>query len=98
VCVHSPQVTSKNSIILVLSANVGFKSASASTFGLVLGGGVIVEGPYLITGVLTAQRYCNSPEKLLPGLLEDAPLTLKQMLWFQNGGSLTVCGEDSNRE
>jgi hypothetical protein len=31
-------------------------------------------------------------------LLEDAPLTLRQMLWFQHGGALAFCGENSNRE
>jgi hypothetical protein len=51
----------------------------------------------VIPAGLTAQRYCNSPENLLPVLLEDAPVTLRH-IWFLHGGALALCGEDANRE
>jgi hypothetical protein len=47
---------------------------------------------------LTGERYCNSPENLLPVLREDAPVTLRHMLWFLHGGALPLCEEDANRE
>jgi hypothetical protein len=40
--------------------------------------GDIVVGPYLIPDRLTAQRYRDFPETVLPGLLEDVPLAVRQ--------------------
>lgn len=54
----------------MLCMNVGIKSASASTFGPVLLGDIIV-GPYLLSDKLTAQQYFL--ETVLLGLLEGVP-------------------------
>jgi hypothetical protein len=41
-------------------------------------------GPYLPHDRLTAQRYCDFLETVLPGLLVDVPLAVRQKLWFQH--------------
>jgi hypothetical protein len=43
---------------------------------------------------LTAQRYCDFLETVLPGLPEDVPLAVRQRLWLQNDGAPAHCGED----
>jgi hypothetical protein len=48
--------------------------------------GDIVVGPYLLPDRLTAQRYRDFLETVLPGLLEDVPLAVRQRLWFQHDG------------
>jgi hypothetical protein len=40
-------------------------------------------GPYLLPDRLTAQRYCDFMETVLPGLLEDVPPAVRQRLWFR---------------
>jgi hypothetical protein len=57
------------------------KSASASVFGLEIVGEIV--GLYLLLDRLTAQRYRDFLEAVLPGLLEEAPVALRQSLWFQ---------------
>jgi hypothetical protein len=44
----------------------------------------IVVGPHLLSGMLTAQQYRNYRETVLPGLLENMPLAVRQRLWFQH--------------
>jgi hypothetical protein len=44
-------------------------------------------GPYLLPERLTAQRYRDFLETVLPGLLEDVPLAVKHWLWFQHDGA-----------
>jgi hypothetical protein len=56
--------------------------------------GDIVVGLYLLPDRLTAQRYRDFLETVLPGLLEDVPRAVKQRLWFQHDGALANCGED----
>jgi hypothetical protein len=51
-------------------------------------------GPYLLPDRLTAQRYRDFLETVLPGLLEDVPLAVRQSLWFQHDGAPAHCGED----
>jgi hypothetical protein len=46
--------------------------------------GNIVVGPYLLPDRLTAQRYHDFLETVLPGLLEDVPLAVRKSLWFQH--------------
>jgi hypothetical protein len=46
--------------------------------------GDIVVGLYLLPDRLTAQRYRDFLETLLPGLLEDVPLAVRQHLRFQH--------------
>jgi hypothetical protein len=52
--------------------------------------GDIVVGPYL----LPAQQYRDFLETVLPGLLEDVPLAVRQRLWFQHDGVPAHYGED----
>jgi hypothetical protein len=40
-------------------------------------------GP-LLPDRLNAQRYCDFLVTVLPGLLEDGPLAVRQGLWFQH--------------
>jgi hypothetical protein len=56
--------------------------------------GDIVVGPYLLPGRLTAQRYRDFLKTVLPGLLEDVPLTVRQRLWFQHDGAPAHYRED----
>jgi hypothetical protein len=44
--------------------------------------GDTVVGPDLLPDRLTAQRYRDLLETVLPGLLEDVPLAVRQRLWF----------------
>jgi hypothetical protein len=44
--------------------------------------GNIVLGPYLLPDRPTAQRCREFLETVLPGLLEDVPLAVRQRLWF----------------
>jgi hypothetical protein len=55
VCSKSRRVISGDGMILMLSANVGMKSASASVLGLVLSGHCC--RPYLLPVRMTAQRH-----------------------------------------
>jgi hypothetical protein len=55
--------------------------------------GDIVVGPYLLPDRLTAQRYRDFLETLLPGLLESVPLAVTQT-WFQQDGTPEHYGED----
>jgi hypothetical protein len=48
--------------------------------------------PYLLPDGLTAQRYRDFLETVLPGLLEDVPLM--QRFWFQHDGAPVHYGED----
>jgi hypothetical protein len=54
----------------------------------------IVVGPYLLPDGLTAQ-YHVFLENVVPGLLDDVPLAVRQMLWFQHDGA-PVHHEDSS--
>jgi hypothetical protein len=56
--------------------------------------GDIVVGPCLLSERLTAQRYREFLETVLPGLLEDVPLAVRQRLWFQHDGARAHYGED----
>jgi hypothetical protein len=49
--------------------------------------GDIVVGLYLLPDRLTAQRYRDFLETVLPGLFEDVPLAVRQWLWFQHDGA-----------
>jgi hypothetical protein len=49
--------------------------------------GDTVVGPYLLPNKLTAQQYREFIETVLPGLLEDEPLTVRNRLWFQHNGA-----------
>jgi hypothetical protein len=46
---------------------------------------------------LTAQRYPDFLETVLPGLLEVVPLAMKTRLWFQHYGVPAHCVEDVRR-
>jgi hypothetical protein len=54
----------------------------------------IVLGPYLLPDRLTANLYRDFLENVLPGLLEDVPLAVRQKLWFQHDGTPAHFGED----
>jgi hypothetical protein len=56
--------------------------------------GDIVVGPYLLPDRLIAQRYRDFLETVLPGLLENVPLAVRQRLWFQHDGAPAHYGED----
>jgi hypothetical protein len=56
--------------------------------------GDIVMGPNLLPDRLTAQRYCDFLETVLPGLLENVPLAVRQRLWFQHNRAPAHYGED----
>jgi hypothetical protein len=43
---------------------------------------------------MTARGYCDFLQTVLPGLLEDAPLTVRQRLWFQHDGTPEHYGEN----
>jgi hypothetical protein len=51
-------------------------------------------GPYLPPDRLTAQLYRGFLETVLPGLLEDVPLAVRQRLLFQHDGAPAHYGED----
>jgi hypothetical protein len=55
--------------------------------------GDIVVGPYLLPDTLT-QRYRDFLETVLPGLLEDVPLAVRQSLWFQHDQAPAHYGKD----
>jgi hypothetical protein len=40
--------------------------------------------PYLLPDRLTARRYRDFLETVLPGPLEDVPQAVRQKLWFQH--------------
>jgi hypothetical protein len=67
--------------MLIMSVNV-----SGSSTNRVWGGFPenIVVGRCLLADRLTAQRYLDFLATLLPWLLEDVPLSVKQRLWFQH--------------
>jgi hypothetical protein len=54
----------------------------------------IVMGPYLLPGRLTAQRYRDFLETVLPGLLEDVPVAVWPRWWFQHDRAPAHYGED----
>jgi hypothetical protein len=57
--------------------------------------GDIVVVPYLLLpDRLTAQGYRDFLEIVLPRLLEDVPLAVRQRLWFQHDGDPAQYGED----
>jgi hypothetical protein len=57
--------------------------------------GDIVLDPYFFLHYrLTAQRYCDFLQTLLPGLPEDVPLAVRHRLWFQRDEAPAHCGED----
>jgi hypothetical protein len=56
--------------------------------------GDIVVAPYLLPDSLTVQRYCDFLETVLPGLLENVPLAVRQRLWFQHDGAPAHYEED----
>jgi hypothetical protein len=49
------------------------------------------QGPYLPPDTLTAQRYRDFIETVLPGLLGNLTLAVRQGLWL---GAPAHCGED----
>jgi hypothetical protein len=53
----------------------------------------IVVGPYLLSDMLAAQRYHDFLATVLPGLLEDVPLTVRQCLRFQENGASAHYGK-----
>jgi hypothetical protein len=59
--------------------------------------GVTVVGPYLLPDRLTAQRYHGFLETVLPGLLEDVPLAVRQRLWFQHDRAPAHYGENARQ-
>jgi hypothetical protein len=65
----------------MLFTNEGIVFASASAFGLVSSGTLSWAPICYLTG-LTAQRYRDFLENVLPWLLEDVPLAVRQRLWF----------------
>jgi len=78
-CPASATFTSAHRIIIMLSPNVGIKSASASAFGLASSGTLL--GPCLLPDRLNAQRYRDFLETVLPGLLQGVLLAVRQLLW-----------------
>jgi hypothetical protein len=84
VCSASTTVTSGHITILMLSVNVDNESASASVFGLVSWARVSYLRGWLL-------------ETVLPGLLEDVPLAMRQRLWLQHGGVRPTVGKLSGR-
>jgi hypothetical protein len=56
--------------------------------------GDTVVNPYLLPDRLTAQRYRDFLETVLPGLLADVPLAVRQRLWFQHDAAPAHYGED----
>jgi hypothetical protein len=54
----------------------------------------IVMGPYLLLDTLTAQQYRYFLETVLPWLLKDVPLDVRQRLWFLHNGAPVNYGED----
>lgn len=44
-------------------------------------------GPYILPPRLTGRIYSIFLEEVLPGLLEDIPLDIRQHLWFQHDGA-----------
>jgi hypothetical protein len=56
--------------------------------------GDIFVGPCLLPDRLTAQRYRDFLGTVLPELLEDVPLAVRQMLWFQHDGAQAHRGEE----
>jgi hypothetical protein len=55
----------------------------------------IVVGAILLPDRLTAQRYLDFLETVVPGLLEDVPLVVRQRLWFQHDGAAAHCEEEA---
>jgi hypothetical protein len=51
-------------------------------------------GPYLLRDKLIAQRCSGFLETVLPGLLEDVPVAVRQRLLFQHDGAPAHYGED----
>jgi hypothetical protein len=96
VCSAATTVTFGHGITLMLSKNVGIKSASASVFGLATSG-TSSWAPICSPDRLTAQRCCDFLGSVLPGLLEYVPLAMRQMLWFQHDEAPAHYGEDVRR-
>ena len=48
--------------------------------------------PYKIPDSRTAQRYLNFATNILPVMLVEVPLSVRQVLWLQYNGSEAYCG------
>jgi hypothetical protein len=48
----------------------------------------------VLSAKLNAQRYCDILETVLPGLLEDVPLAVRQRLWFRHDVAPSHYGDD----
>jgi len=44
-------------------------------------------GPYFYEGTLTGQHYFDFLENILPSLLENVPLHIRECIWLQQDGS-----------
>lgn len=84
-------VPSGHGIILVLSANMGVRSASSPAFGLQSQGDIVM-CPFLLPDRLDGSDFL---ETVLPRLIEDVRLAVGQKSWFQYDGASTNYGEDS---
>jgi hypothetical protein len=94
-CSTSTIVTSGHEIMFTLSANMYIRFSVSVWAGIVWDTAV---GPCLLCDRLTAQRYHDFLETLLPGLLEDVPLAVRQILWFQHDGAPAHYGEDISKK
>ena len=45
-----------------------------------------IVGPYFIDGRLNGRKYKRFLRRTLPVLMEDLPLNLRQVMWYQHGG------------
>jgi hypothetical protein len=90
-CSTSTTVASENGIILMLSTNMDIKSASVCLGWYCQGQ---CYGPFLLPDGLTAWWYYDFLVTVLPGLLEDVPLAVRERLWFQHSGAPAHYGED----
>jgi len=70
---------------------VVFKFASAPTVGADVVGDIAF-GPYKISDSLTVQRYRNFVSNVLPVLLVEVPLSVRQVLLLQYDSAEAHCG------
>ena len=64
--------------------------AHQQRFGVNVLAGVLGDrliGPYILPFRLSGQRYCNFMDYMLPELLEDVPLNVRQRMYFQHDGA-----------
>ncbi|KZC12298.1 hypothetical protein WN55_04088 [Dufourea novaeangliae] len=59
---------------------------SVNVWSGVLNGEII--GPYFIDSTLNTSRYKHILTEILPHLLENIPLHIRQTMWFQQDGCL----------